>query len=185
MICLFSLSCNNGDKSKSKGFQVSGSSAPCEERSKPLDIIGRKDTLKILMEFSDYGEWGEHKELIYLQRNKGHKVFARLIVDTVSCDKIVEKNGIGVVDDNNRHIIIDTTKILTVDDEKVFSIFLQRLLELYLKNEMHANAGAVYHVINTDKSLDFKYWNSGDCRDTYYGKIREILIGNKMKTKNK
>ena len=56
-------------------------------------------------------------------------------------------------------------------------------MELYLKNEMHSNAGTFFQVINTDKSLNFKYWNSGDCRDTYYGNLRKQVFGDIMKTK--
>ena len=75
---------------------------PCEERSNPLDILNNKDTLKILIEFSDCGGWGGHKEFIYLQRNKDSKIFARFIMDTVSCDRIVERKGFSVVDDKTR-----------------------------------------------------------------------------------
>jgi hypothetical protein len=170
-------------KSNDSKSQTDNPPAPCEERASPLDIVGLKDTLKILIEFSDCGEWGGHKELIYLQRNKEQKVFARFIKDTVSCGKIVERNGVGVLDDKNRLILIDTVKVLSIGDEKLISKFLQRLLELYLKNEIYSNAGAMYHVINTDKTLDFQYWNSGDCRDTYYGDIRKQVFGDIMKKK--
>ena len=175
-LMIFSLiACKSNDSKSQKVSQTDNPPAPCEERSTPLDIVGLKDTLKIIMEFSDCGEWGGHKEFIYLQRNKERKIFARFIKDTVSCG--------GVVDNKARRILIDTVKVLSIDDEKLISKFLQRLLELYLKNEIHSNAGALFHVINTDKTLDFTYWNSGDCRDTYYGNICKQVFGDIMKTK--
>jgi hypothetical protein len=163
---------------KSENFsQIEIPPAPCEDRSNPLDIVRLGDTLEINMEFSDCGEWGGHREIIYLQRNKKREIFARFIMDTVSCDKIVEKNGVGVLDDNNRHIQIDTVKFLNLGDEKLFSRFFQRLVELYLKNEMHANAGARYYVRNTNTTFVIDYWNSGDCRDTYYWDLRNKVFG--------
>jgi hypothetical protein len=187
-IMLFLLmACNfeskNGANLSIKDTIKAGPPAPCEEYSQPLDIIDNSDTLKILIESSDCGEWGGHRELIYLQRNSQSKIFARFIIDTVSCDKIVEKGGFGVLDDRTRVIVLDTSKLLSVENEKLISMFLQRLLELYLKDEMHANAGSVYQVINTDATLSFKYCNSGDCRDTYYDKVRKEVFGDILKIK--
>jgi len=65
--------------------------------------------------------------------------------------------------------------------EKLISLFLQRLLELYLKDEIHGNAGTVFQVINTNSTLNFKYCNSGNCRETYYRKVRKQLFGNILK----
>jgi hypothetical protein len=171
--------------SKSDKSQIDIPPAPCEDRSNPLDIVRLDDTLKITIEFSDCGEWGGHKEMIYIQSNKQYDITARFIMDSVSCDKIVEKDGVGVLDDKNRHILIDTVKVLNNSDEKLFSLFFQRLVELYLKNEMHSNAGARYVVKNTNNSFYIDYWNSGDCRDTYYGDIRNQVFGDLIKTKNK
>ena len=150
---------------------------PCADLSRPLDIVDKTDTLKIQIEATDCGEWGGHRENIFIQRNLKNKLFARFIMDTVPCDKIVEKGGAGVLDDKTRVIVLDTTKLLNFGEEKLISIFLQRLLELYLKNEVHSNSGTVYQVINTNSSLNFTYWNSGDCRDTYYAKVRKHIFG--------
>jgi hypothetical protein len=187
LILLFFLffGCKSPNHKSDNLSQIDLLPAPCEESSNPLDIVGSGDTLEITIEFSDCGEWGGHKEMIYLQSNKQQDIIARFIMDTVSCDKIVEKHGVGVLDDNNRHLIIDTVKVLNNSDEKLFSLFFQRLLELYLKNEMHANAGARYYVRNTNNSFNIDYWNSGDCRDTYYGNIRNQVFGDIIKTINK
>jgi hypothetical protein len=177
------VTCNvKSDKSTCETEEI-GPPAPCEDRSNPLDIINKTDTLKILIEFSDCGEWGGHRELIYLQRDSNFNVFARFKMDTVSCDRIVERNGFGVVDDRTRKTLIDTSMILGIDDKKLFSRFLQRLIELYLKKQVNGNSGTVYHIINTDSTLDFWYLNSGDCQDTYYGDIRKQIFGDVLNIK--
>jgi hypothetical protein len=172
---------NNKDSKKTEEEKIIGPPAPCAERSRPLDVVNNTDTLKIIAEISDCGEWGGHRESIYLQRNRNREIIARFIMDTISCDKIIEKGGLGVLDDKARAIVLDTTKILKLEDEKLLSLFLQRLLELYLKAEMHSNGGNIFRVINTDSELNFTYWNSGNCRDTYYEKVREQLFGDILK----
>jgi hypothetical protein len=96
-------------------------------------------------------------------------------MDTVSCDKIVERGGFGVLDDQTRKIKTDTTRLLSANDEIKFSRFFQRLIELYFKNEMQSNAGTSFRLVNTDGSLALHYWNSGDCRNTNYEAIRELF----------
>jgi hypothetical protein len=163
-----------------KQSKVPGLRAPCEAYGSPLNIVNTRDTLKILIEASDYGEWGGHRENILIQKNKDNKMLARFIMDSVPY-KVIEKGGIGVLDDNLRVVVLDKTKLLNLEDEKIISIFLQRLLELYLMNEVHANAGTVYHVVNTNSTLNFTYWNSGDCRDTYYGIVRKYVFRDILK----
>ena len=149
----------------------------CEEYSTPIDIVDRNDTLKIIVQCSDCGEWGGNKEYMYFQRNDNNQICARFILDTVPCDKIVEKDGFGVLDDRLRKIIVDTTKILNFEEEKLISQMLQRILELYLKNELHSNSGSYFQIENTDGTLRINYWNSGDCLDTYYFKTRRQIFG--------
>jgi len=149
----------------------------CEEYSSPLNIVNEKDTLKIIVQRSDCGEWGGFKEYIFLYRNVGDKIEARFILDTVPCIKIVEENGIGVLDDKLRVVIVDTIKTIDLSEERLISTMLQRLLELHLKNEIHANGGSYFEVINTNGTINFSYWNSGDCRDTYYFKTRRKIFG--------
>jgi hypothetical protein len=166
------------------GSGVPGLRLPCEEYGSPLNIVNKDDTLKILIEASECGEWGGHRENILIQRNKDNKIFARFIMDTVPCDKIINAGGgLGVLDDKTRVIISDTTKMLSLMDEKIISMFLQKLLELYLKNERDANSGYKYYIINTDSTMNFKYWNSGDCRDTYYRFVRKQVFGDILKIK--
>ena len=149
----------------------------CDEYSTPLNIINQKDMLKIVVQRSDCGEWGGNKEYIYLQRNDSDKICARFILDTISCDKIIEKNGYGVLDDSLRKIVVDTSKVLSINEEVLISKMLQRILELYLKNEVHSNAGSYFEISNSDGTMNICYWNSGDCQDTYYYKTRRQIFG--------
>jgi len=167
----------NVSKTKNEETEMPLPPAPCEERYRPLDVVDKSDTLKIIVEISDCGEWGGHKESIYLQRNNNNEIVARFIMDTVSCDKIVEVNGCGVLDDKERKKVLDVSKVINLEDEKLISIFLQRLIELSLRNEIDSNAGDMFHVINTNKEMYFTYWNSGNCRDTYYEKVRKQIFG--------
>jgi len=187
-IFLINYSCYTKTEDKSKLSdtlsKIEGIPMPCEESDFPINIASGTDTLKIIIQASDCGEWGGHKESIYLQRNIDDKLYARYILDTVPCGFIVEKDGFGVLDDKRRVIILDTIKYLTKEDEKLISVFIQRLVELYLKHELGSNAGTIYEVSYTDLTMKFTYWNSGDCRDTYYRKVREQLFGDILKKKN-
>ena len=179
-------SCQTGYVITEDGKQrvnIHGFRKPCEEYSKPLDLIRFNHTLKIINQCTDCGEWGGHKETIYLTQSEENKIFARFILDTVNCFKIIEKNGIGVLDDNYRVIVLDTCKVLTTKDEELLSTFLQRLVELYLKNEMHSNAGFNFVISSSDSNFYLSFWNSGNCRDTYYPKVRRQIFGDILKQK--
>ena len=170
---------NNGNKISETEKAISAPPKPCEEYSSPLNIVNENDTLKIVVQRSDCGEWGGNKEYIYLQRNdrNSNKICARFILDSISCDQIIEKNGYGVLDDRLRQKIVDTSKILNINEEILISKMLQRILELYLKNEVHANAGSYFQISNSDGTMNISYWNSGDCRDTYYYTTRKQIFG--------
>jgi hypothetical protein len=153
-----------------------------EKQIFPLGILNVTDTLKILIEASDYGEWGGHREYIYLQRNIKKEIIARFIMDSVPFI-IINKNGTGVLDENKRKIIINKTKVLSCEDEELVSLFITRLIELYLENKGCSNAGTVYEVINTNSSLKFSFWNNCG-QDTYYGKVRKQIFSEFLNSKN-
>lgn len=160
---------------------------PCANNSTPLNLLNySQDTLKIIVEKSDCGEWGGHREYILLQKNKENRFIANFIVDSVSCDNIISiyENGYNYgsgIDENSRVIVIDTFKTLTKSDEKIINKFIVRIMDLYLRQEMYSNAGTTYHIQHTDSTLDIKYWNNGDCKNTNYGKVRKKLFGEFLK----
>jgi hypothetical protein len=184
IILLYSCNSKNSNViSEQDTANISGPPAPCEDRSTPLNIVNNSDTLKISILTSDCGEWGGHKEYVYLYRNKDYKILARFIQDSVSCKNMTETNGFGHVDYSKSVKIFDTCLILSKDGEKLLNEFLRRLFELYLRREVHGNSGYSFQVMNTDSTLNFTYWNSGDCRNTYYGNIRNQIFGRKNKLK--
>ncbi len=73
----------------------------------PLDKIGIRDTLFIAMESTECGEWGGHKETILIFRKNEQKLNARILIDTVPCNDIIEKNGVGILNPEKRKIVID------------------------------------------------------------------------------
>lgn len=148
-----------------------------ENSSSPLEIINQRDTLIISFQASECGEWGGHHEFIFIQRQKDNEIAARIVIDTVTCNDIIEQNGLGILNPDNRRIIIDYTKILNSTDEQLISEFLQRLLELYLKPLVVGNFGNLYEVRNTNNSLYFNYWNSGNIMDTHYSKLKKEIFG--------
>lgn len=157
---------------------------PCANNSTPLNFINIDDTLKIIIEASECGEWGGHREYIFLKR-KNNKITANFIVDSVSCDDIVtiyeQDYSFSEIDENSRKIIIDTTKLLTKKEEKIMNKFILQIMSLYMEQEVFSNAGTVYQIINTDSSLNIAYWNSGDCRNTNYREVRKKVFGEFLK----
>ena len=144
----------------------------------PLEILNRNDTIIISYEGIDCGEWGGHKEIIYLNRDSLNNFIAHYIVDIVPCNDIIEKNGFGILNDEKRVIIIDTTVNLTFRNQILLNEFIQRIVELYLNpvvNEI-GNFGSYYLIRNTDLTFSVLYLNSGEQMDTYYDKVRKEIF---------
>ena len=168
--------CQDKDKKASvnKNFEIIEYS---EAGVSPLEIVNKRDTLIISFEGTECGEWGGHQETIYLLRRDDNKITARILIDKVPCDDIVERNGVGILNPRKRTIIVDYTKVLEKKDEKLFSDFLQRLMELYLKPLVVGNYGSYYIVKNTDNSLNLRYWNSGNVMNTNYQTLKNEVFG--------
>ena len=118
-ISLFMTSCDyirNENKIKST---VDIKNSPDRKESNFLGFLDRTDTLKIMVEFSECGEWGGRKESIFLRRDENNKVIARLIVDSIPCDNIITKydkqlkQAYSDLDDKERVVIIDIEKTLS------------------------------------------------------------------------
>jgi hypothetical protein len=148
-----------------------------EKSVSPLENINKRDTLIIKFEGTECGEWGGRQETIYLLRQDDNKITARILVDEVPCDDIVERNGVGILNPEKRKIIVDYTKVLDEKDEKLFSDFLQRLMELNLKPHVAGNFGSYYVVMNTDNSFYLSYWNSGNVMNTNYQRLINEVFG--------
>ncbi len=150
-----------------------------EPGDSPLNIVNRADTLKITISIADCGEFGGHKEYIYIQRDIKDSIYARFIIDSISCDYILENYSTPGFYDKNKIIKLDTMKVLNLQDEIQISHFIQRLTELYLQDGVYSNHGNYYEVINTGREyapFQLHYWNSGNIKDTYYHKVRRLFL---------
>lgn len=164
-------------------------------------VVNKKDTLKILVEFTDLGEWGGHQEQIYLQRNSENNIIARFIKDSVSSENIktffeFSKNSNDTIfysdiDDSSRVIVLDTVKVLNENEENLINLFLHRVFELYLNQEslyskdkeeiIYIDAGEYIRISNSNSSLDLNYWNEEESSNTWYGKVRKQIFGEEFK----
>lgn len=182
------------------GFQSGMNFRDFKEQNSGLGrVINKRDTLKIIVEFSDCGEWGGHKESILLHRNSENKINATLIIDSVSCqnirtlfaypEKTKDTCAYSDIDDKSRVVILDTTKALTGNDEKLLNLFLHRIFELYLNQNsfstsdsvetfcIYKGSGASIRVENTDLSLKLFYLNIDESANTWYGKVKKEIFG--------
>ena len=189
----FSLSCGNRENTIDKR---NGLNFPnFEERNTGLDnVLKRQDTLKIIVEFSDCGEWGGHKEYIYLNKDLNDNTIARLIIDSVSCSNIKDYENFSDIDEETRVIVLDTIKQLTKQDEKLLNLFIHRVLELYLNKEnlyefedsviySYAGAGSLIQINNSTLNLEFH--NFGEGSNTWYTKIKKMVFETKVEEKRK
>ena len=143
----------------------------------PLDKIGIRDTLFIAMESTECGEWGGHKETILIFRKNEQKLNARILIDTVPCNDIIEKNGVGILNPEKRKIVIDKTILLKERDEKLFNNFIMNLKSLNLEESVIANFGEYFVVKNTNGALKFDFWNSMNSKNTNYNKLKKEIFG--------
>ncbi|TKG92948.1 hypothetical protein EYV94_18430 [Puteibacter caeruleilacunae] len=147
------------------------------EKISPLEGIWKKDTLIIEFEGTEHGEWGGYRETFFLLRNEDSNIVARFLKDTVPFD-VISVDGCGLLNDKKRVIVLDTLKTLNINDEKIISDFIQRITELNLKGPYpSSNAGNMYTVRNTNKTLSVSFWNSGRAMRTGYFKMKTSLFG--------
>ncbi len=184
-LCLFlvNISCKTDDNTINETIDKTNNDTNTvnlfEPNDSPLNIVNRVDTLKITISIADCGEFGGHKEYIYIQRNKKDSIYARFIMDSISCDYVLENYSTPGFYDKGRIIKLDTVKILNLQDEIQISKFIQRLTELYLQDGFYSNHGNYYEVINTGREyapFQLHYWNSGNLKDTYYHRVRKLFI---------
>ena len=164
------------NKINSEYVNIDFSEELLEEDLTPLESVNRRDTLIISFQGTDCGEWGGHRETLYIQRNEKNEIIARFLKDTVSCD-IVHKDGLGILDDNKRVVIVDMMKTLNGEEEKLITNFIQRITELYLKGPLFiTNSGNYYSIKNTNNTMKIFFWNSGNALKTgYYQMINNIF----------
>jgi hypothetical protein len=156
------------------------------EKDNLLGILNQQDTLKILVEFSECGEWGGHRELMFLKRNEENKVFAQLFIDSISCDSMLAVHNTTDEVDKSRVIIVEKEKILTDKDEQTISEFIKGLLEIYLTNNylnryedsliIYEGSGTLLRVTNTNSTFNLTFWNIDNFAKTNYSKVRDLIF---------
>jgi hypothetical protein len=140
--------------------------------------ISQLDTLQIQVEMSECGEWGGHKEKIYIHRRKDNNLYATYQRDTVPCGKIVSKNGVGVLDDKLRIITVDTTVQFKSEYEKNVKSFIKRIFKLSLKDQLPlSNFGDNYQIQKTDSTFIIEYLNFSNKKNTHYQTLKQSLFG--------
>jgi len=174
LIIVFNFNCSRDEQRNDNKLNL------LKENESPLNIVNRTDTIKITVKIADCGEFGGHKEHLYIQRNNENNIYARFIVDSISCDTLLKHYGTPGFYEKNRIIIFDTIKILDLKEELQISQFVQRITELYLQDGIYSNHGDFYKIVNTQDYNPFQiyYWNSGNHKETYYYKVRKLFINN-------
>lgn len=140
----------------------------------------------MLVEFSECGEWGGYRELIFLKRNEENKVFAQLFMDSISCDSLLAIHNTTDEVDKSRFIIVEKEKILTDKDEQIISEFIIGLLEIYLTNNYlnrdedslidYEGSGTLLKVTNTNSTFNLTFWNIDNYAKTNYSKVRDLIF---------
>jgi hypothetical protein len=197
---LIFCSCQNSEYSSSSDSCSDTKQFPnFKEPNSGLDnVISKSDTLSIIVNFSDCGEWGGHTERILLHKNNKREIEARLIVDSVNCEDIktlpyYDKHTKDTmyysgIDEKSKVIIADITKTLSEKDEQLLNLFLHRVFELYLNDALsqstdnidtiniYGSAGTSIRVKNSDSTLDMAYTSVYSSSDTWYGRIRKEIF---------
>ncbi|WP_289056200.1 hypothetical protein [Carboxylicivirga marina] len=147
-----------------------------KEKLSPLESVNRRDTLIIAFEGTEFGEWGGHRETFFFQRSTDDIIVARFLRDSVPFD--INNNGAESFDITKRIIVQDTLKTLNITEEKLVKDFIQRITELNLKGPvLSSNAGDLYLIRNTNKSLNIHFWNSGNIMETGYLELKSSIFG--------
>lgn len=168
IVCSLIISCNNSNPNQFKEpFEI-------DSIFTPLGGIYGKDTLSVEARFSECGEWGGHLEYLSIQWDKNNKLYARLVIDSVNCDRLYFSKNLN----DFKHTVFDSTKYLTPDDEYLISTMLQKVLKAHLIGYgiAGANYGNSYHIRTSDGSFELDFWNSGNT----YNEINFVDTMNKI-----
>jgi hypothetical protein len=114
LVCLgLFISCNS-PKNNSRNFLNDAI------EKNPLGFLYQSDTLTLMANFSECGEFGGHKEMINIFCNHKREYFANYTVDSIdlNCPDRFEDNAI---------IVNDTLFKLTMEDEYVIIEYLDKL----------------------------------------------------------
>ena len=183
---IFLIACSGNNK-KNQSSQTNGTNNFIDsENNDLLGIVNKIDTLKILVEFSECGEWGGHRESIFLNKNEKDKIQAHLQIDTISCDILSEIPDSMDEIDKYRVILLEKDKTLDNEDEKLIASFINRLLELYLKNGystrdedslfVYQGSGTKLEITNTNSTFNLSFWNIENYANTRYSVIRDQIF---------
>lgn len=149
------ISCNSDErivkKFRKKGNYALTHMSPTWKLS-PLECIRYyNDTLIILVQLDDCGEWGGHTEKLVLYGVDQNKVFAHYSKDSVKCNEMDTKQPL---------IIKDTVIQLDNRKQKQVSLFIQKLIEVKLFNICISNSGNYYQISTSDSTLNIIFYDT-------------------------
>jgi hypothetical protein len=128
------------------------------------------DTLYIKARFMECGEWGGHLELssVYL---KGNEFYISYEVFSADCNSIKENNG------EPRQTLIKTrNKKLLEKDKQLIHQYLHQLVDAKFTESTSMNAGYIFEIKNTDKSINlFVYTGRGPITHEYIQFIKHLF----------
>jgi hypothetical protein len=136
-------------------------SAVAQPRWASLDRLGQGDTLKLLAEYTDCGEWGGHHESILIYKESGYVV--KFMKDSVKCsDPDVFRTKLPDIVRT-----IDGTSRRTIED---YILLVDKLSKGPRRGG--SNANNVFYIILRDKEI--VYVDSFDW-DEFEKLVKQIL----------
>ena len=173
------------------------------ERNNPDDIlnnfgvISACDTLSIIAEFNECGEWGGHIEKLILTSTRDNNVQARLVIDSISCKEVITKHDCEMtylsseLDDEKRIIIIDSTKIINKEEERLLSKLIHRVVDLSLLNPFdpmsfspdsipvtYSGIAKSIDIKNSKSTIKIHFYNFYCYHNTHFIKTRNKIFKN-------
>ena len=156
-VLIICLSCNSSKKEAHTGSLEASNLEPTYEELYLGPISGITDTLAIVFLHSNCGEWGGDRQTIYFTRDKQRRLEARLIADTISCDNIIERGGISLLDDNMRVTIKDTARLISKNEEQQISELLSNQFAKFLDGSGYDRSHYV-EIKDTYGSIHLERW---------------------------
>jgi hypothetical protein len=126
---------------------------------------------------SECGEWGGHREHIYIYRNNANDLYATYQRDTIQCGNRISMFGVPY--DRLRFVVFDTTVIFKRESENEMKSFIRRIFRLKLKGQIPiANYGDRYRISRTDSTFIIEYNNIANRKNTRFKNLKRTLFGN-------
>ena len=113
-----------------------------------LGAYNKNVNVRISARFNECGEWGGHKEEIFLTADKSENFFAEYHVFPYNCDSLMHEIS-------SKNVVPTISKKITLNEKNKLAIlrFLHDMMDAIITQDLISHAANNFTIANSDSSL--------------------------------